>query len=123
MAFTTLMDDEFYYGRRQLIDYDRTAQPTYGYEPLTPADFLDPQEHDTFSHSPRHDADVQRLYAIFRFHYRVNPLVAVFTGIKICWAQAGWRNQPRMWRLYQTWKVGTVNGHCWMLPQRVRVRC
>jgi len=85
MAFTTLSDDEFYYGRRQLIDYNRTAQPTYGYEPLTQADFLDPQEHDTFTHGPRHAADVQRLYAIFRQHYRVNPLVAVFSGVKMRW--------------------------------------
>ncbi|MCB0083739.1 MAG: Uma2 family endonuclease [Caldilineaceae bacterium] len=85
MAFTTLTDDKFYYGRRQLIDYDRTAQPTYGYEPLTPEDFLDPQEHDTFNHGPRHDQVVLRLYAIFRQHYRVNPLVAVFTGVKLVW--------------------------------------
>ena len=86
MAFTTLRDDEFYYGRRQLIDYDRTAQPTYGYQPLTPADFLDPQEHDTFNHGPRHDKDVRHLYAVLRQHYRVNPLVSVFTGVKIKWA-------------------------------------
>lgn len=85
MSFTTLTDDQFYYGRRQLIDYNRAAQPTYGYEPLTPADFLDPQEHDSFNHGPRHHADVQRLYAIFRQHYRVNPLVAVLTGIKMVW--------------------------------------
>lgn len=86
MAFTTLKDDEFYYGRRQLIDYNRTAQPTYGYQPLSPADFLDPQEHDTFNHGPRHDEDVRRLYAVLRQHYRVNPLVSVFTSIKIKWA-------------------------------------
>lgn len=85
MTFTTLTDDEFYYGRRQLIDYDRTAQPTYGYVPLTVADFLDPQEHDSFNHGSRHDADVQRLYAIFRQHYRVNPLVAVLTNVKMRW--------------------------------------
>lgn len=88
MSFATLRDDEFYYGRRQLIDYDKTAQPTYGYAPLTPADFLDPQEHDTFNHGPRHDADVRRLYAIFQQHYRVNPLVSVFTGVKMKWANA-----------------------------------
>ncbi len=89
MAFTTLSDDEFYYGRRQLIDYDRTAQPTYAYEPLSPADFLDPQQHDTFQHGPRHAADVQRLYAIFRQHYRVNPLVTVLTGVKLQWGIPG----------------------------------
>lgn len=88
MTIPTLSDDEFYYGRRQLIDYDRTAQPTYGYQPLTPADFLDPQEHDTFNHGPRHDADVRRLYAIFQQHYRINPLVSVFTGVKMKWAIA-----------------------------------
>lgn len=87
MAFTTLTDDQFYYGRRQLIDYDKTAQPTYGYDPLTPQDFLDPQEHDVFNHGPRHDADVARLYAILRHHYRVNPVVAVLGGVKLLWDQ------------------------------------
>lgn len=89
MTFSTLTDDEFYFGRRQLIDYDRTAQPTYGYMPLTVADFLDPQEHDSFNHGPRHDADVQRLYAVFRQHYRVNPLAAVVTNVKMCWGIDG----------------------------------
>lgn len=89
MAFTTLSDDEYYYGRRQLIDYNRTAQPTYGYQALSQADFLDPQEHDRFNHGPRHDADVQRLYAIFRQQYRVNPLVAVFSGVKMRWGIGG----------------------------------
>jgi len=88
MTIPTLRDDEFYYGRRQLIDYNRTAQPTYGYQPLAPADFLDPQEHDTFHHGPRHDADVRRLYAIFQQLYRINPLVSVFSGVKIKWAIA-----------------------------------
>ena len=85
MAFTTLTDDEFYYGRRQLIDYDRTAQPTYGYQPLTPADFLDPQEEDVFNHGPRHDETVLRLYATLRTHYRVNPLMTVLSGVKLQW--------------------------------------
>lgn len=87
MPFTTLSDDEFYYGRRQLIDYDRTAQPTYGYQPLTAQDFLNPQQHDSFNHGSRHDTDVRRLYAILRQHYRINPLVSVFTGIKMIWDQ------------------------------------
>jgi len=87
MAFTTLTDDQYYYGRRQLIDYDKTAQPTYGYDPLTPEDFLNPQEHDVFTHGPRHDADVTRLYAILRHHYRSNPVVAVLSGVKLIWAQ------------------------------------
>lgn len=80
-----LIPDEFYYGRRQVITYNRTAQPSYDYVPLTQADFLNPQPGDEFVSGPRHDADVRTLQGIFRQHYRGNPLVAIYSQVKMCW--------------------------------------
>lgn len=80
-----LIPDEFYYGRRQVITYNRTAQPTYHYEPLTQADFLNAQLSDDFVHGPRHDADVAYVHGIFRQHYRGNPLVTIYHQAKMLW--------------------------------------
>ncbi len=77
--------DEFTYGRRQIITYNRTAQPSYSYEPLTQADFLDPQPTDEFSHGPQHAADVALLLGIFRQHYRGNPVVTLLSNVKMIW--------------------------------------
>lgn len=77
--------DEFIYGRRQIISYNRTAQPSYSYTPLTQADFLNPQPTDEFTHGPRHDADVAYLQGIFRQHYRGNPLVTILGNVKMVW--------------------------------------
>jgi len=77
--------DAFYYGRRQVITYNKTAQPSYSYTPLTQADFLNPQPEDEFAHGPRHEADLRYLYGVFRQHYRGNPVVAVYSGIKMIW--------------------------------------
>lgn len=84
-----LIPDEFYYGRRQVITYDRTAQPSYHYVPLAQADFLDPQSMDEFVHGPRHDTDVAYLLGIFRQHYRGNPLVTLFSKAKLIWDVEG----------------------------------
>ncbi len=81
--------DEFYYGRRQIITYGRTAQPSYSYIPLTQADFLDAQPTDEFAHGPRHAADVAHLHGIFRQHYRGNPLVTILGNVKMVWDVAG----------------------------------
>lgn len=80
-----LIPDEFYYGRRQVITYNRTAQPSYHYEPLAQADFLNPQAMDEFAHGPRHEADVTYLHGIFRYHYRGNPLVTIYRTAKMLW--------------------------------------
>jgi len=80
-----LIPDEFYYGRRQVITYDRTAQPSYHYEPLTAADFLNPQATDEFAHGARHEADVAYLHGLFRQHYRDNPLVTLYRKAKMVW--------------------------------------
>lgn len=77
--------DEFIYGQRQVIRYNRTAQPSYSYEPLTQADFIDPQPTDEFAHGPQHAADVALLLGIFRQHYRGNPVVTLLHNVKMVW--------------------------------------
>ncbi len=84
-----LMNDNFYYGRRQIINYDKTSQPSYTYLPLTQADFLDPQPGDEFIHGAQHDATVRKLRRIFQHVYRYNPLIAVFSRIKLGWNVEG----------------------------------
>ena len=84
-----LIPDEYYYGRRQVITYNRTAQPTYHYEPLSQADFLNAQLADEFVHGPRHDADVAYVHGIFRQHYRGNPLVTIYHQAKMLWDVEG----------------------------------
>ncbi len=81
--------DPFYYGRRQVIRYDRTGQPSYTYLPLTAADFLDPQAGDEFVQTARHDADVRTLRAIFRHLHRFNPATGVLSHVKLIWPSAG----------------------------------
>lgn len=80
-----LMPDEFYFGRRQVITYNRTAQPSYHYEPLTQADFLNPEPTDEFVHGPRHEADVAYVHGVFRQHYRGNPLATIYHQVKLLW--------------------------------------
>lgn len=82
-------DDEFYYGRRQTIRYDKTGQPSYTWQGLQPEDFLNPQEGDAFAHGSRHDQDVQHLVRCFGYHYRYNPSTLVLSGVKLRWAQPG----------------------------------
>ena len=81
--------DPFYYGRRQVIRYDRTGQPSYTYLPLTATDFLDPQAGDEFVQTAQHDADVRTLRAIFRHLHRFNPTTGVLSNVKLIWPSAG----------------------------------
>lgn len=82
-------DSEFYFGCRQTVAYGTTAQPSYHYAPLTPADFLDPQPGDAFVRGPRHDADVQQLVRILRHVHRYAPFLTIFTGLKLVWDREG----------------------------------
>jgi colicin import membrane protein len=77
--------DPFRYGRRQIIRYDKTGQPSYRWEPLQPADFLNPQSDDEFAHGPAHDQAVPRLRRYFRYHHRYNPSTLVISGLPVCW--------------------------------------
>lgn len=80
-------EDEFYYGRRQIIRYDKTGQPSYTWLPLRRADFLDPQEGDEFEQGARHDADVRKLRRIFRYLHRYNPATLVLSQVKLRWEE------------------------------------
>jgi Uma2 family endonuclease len=81
--------DPFVYGRRQVIRYDKTGQPSYSYLPLQPEDFLNPQEGDEFAHGPRHDALVQHVRRLFRHVHRYQPETLVLSNVQIRWPQPG----------------------------------
>ncbi len=72
-------------GRRQIVTYNTTAQPTYATRDLSPDDFLNPQPGDEFFHGAHHDATVDYLVRCFRHLYRYNPFVAVLAGAKLIW--------------------------------------
>jgi Uma2 family endonuclease len=72
-------------GRRQIISYNQTGQPSYESRSLTAADFLNPQPGDEFFHGERHDTVVLRLAQIMRHYYRFSPFAAVLSGVKLLW--------------------------------------
>ena len=74
---------------RVLINYDETGQEIYSYQPLTEADFLDPQEGDQFMQGPRHEKDTTDATSIFRYLYRDDPNTVVLSDVKILWGIKG----------------------------------
>lgn len=72
-------------GRRQIVTYNTTGQPSYAIRELTLHDFLDPQPGDEFFHGDRHDAVVAHLIRCLRHLYRYNPFVAILSGVKLIW--------------------------------------
>lgn len=86
---TERLDDEFYYGYRTIITYDKNGKEVYSYQPLTLADFLDPAEGDLFMQGTLHDEDTETLKSIFRYLYRNDPTTAVFSDLKILWGIEG----------------------------------
>ncbi|MGB0389354.1 MAG: Uma2 family endonuclease [Ardenticatenaceae bacterium] len=74
---------------RVLIDHDQTGQEIYSYQPLTEADFLDPQEGDQFMQGPRHEIDTTDATSIFRYLYRDDPDTVVLSDVKILWGIKG----------------------------------
>jgi colicin import membrane protein len=77
--------DPYRYGRRQVVRYDKTGQPSYRWVPLEPADFLDPQNDDEFQQGPQHDLIVQRLRRRFHYLHRYNPTTLVISKLKVRW--------------------------------------
>lgn len=77
--------EEFYYGYRQEVEQNVTAQPTYVRRPLQPEDFLDPREDDHFVQGPNHDRDLNTVADILRHHYRNNQHVTVRRTHKLRW--------------------------------------
>ncbi len=86
---TERLDDEFYYGYRTIITYDADGREVYSYQPLTPDDFLNPQEGDLFMQGTLHHEDTEALQSIFRHLYRANPTTVVFSDLKILWGVPG----------------------------------
>ncbi|MCC6169714.1 MAG: Uma2 family endonuclease [Caldilineaceae bacterium] len=72
-------------GRRQIVTYNTTAQPSYTTRDLTPGDFLDPQPGDEFFHGDAHGVWVEYLARGLRHLYRYSPAVGVLVGTKIAW--------------------------------------
>jgi Uma2 family endonuclease len=86
---TERLDDEFYFGYRTIITYDKEGRAIYSYQPLTLDDFLDPQEGDLFMQGTLHDEDTAALKSIFRYLYQDDPNTAVFSDLKILWGIQG----------------------------------
>jgi len=74
---------------RVLINYDETGQEIYSYQPLTEADFLDPQEGDQFMQGPRHEKDTTDATSIFRYLYGNDPNTVVLSDVKMLWGIKG----------------------------------
>ncbi len=89
LTATERLDDEFYYGYRTIITYDKNGKEVYSYKPLTLDDFLDPEEGDLFMQGTLHDEDTENLKSIFRYLYRNDPTTAVFSDLKILWGIEG----------------------------------
>jgi Uma2 family endonuclease len=83
------IDDEFYYGYRTIITYDKEGKAVYSYKPLTLDDFLNPEEGDLFMQGTLHNEDTDALKSIFRYLYRNDPTTAVFSDLKILWGIEG----------------------------------
>lgn len=83
------IDDEFYYGYRTIITYDKEGKAIYSYKPLTLDDFLNPEEGDLFMQGTLHNEDTDALKSIFRYLYRNDPTTAVFSDLKILWGIEG----------------------------------
>jgi Uma2 family endonuclease len=89
LTATERLDDEFYYGYRTIITYDKQGKEIYSYKPLTLDDFLDPEEGDLFMQGTLHNEDTDALKSIFRYLYQNGPDTAVFSDLKVLWGIEG----------------------------------
>ncbi len=78
-------DDEYYYGYRTIIEYDKNGRISYRYRPLTLDDFLEPEEGDVYMQGTLHTEDVIRLRSIFIHHMKDRENITVFCDLKIEW--------------------------------------
>lgn len=79
-------EDEFYYGFRTVEDEESGG---FRYVPLTPDDFLDPEEGDHFMQGTLHELEVSRLRGIFRSRLRDQEDVTVYCDLKMEWGIPG----------------------------------
>lgn len=84
--------DEYYYGYRTIIGYDEEGNCSFTYRPLTPDDFLDPEEGDVFMQGNLHVNEVIRLRSIFLHHLKKQKNVTVYCDMKIEWGIPGLEN-------------------------------
>ncbi|MGE0085461.1 MAG: Uma2 family endonuclease [Desulfococcaceae bacterium] len=85
-------EEEFYYGHRPVFEYDEKGREIYYYRPLTPDDFLDPEEGDVFMQGTLHERDLDDLKSIFRYHLQNRKNITVYSEMKIVWGIPGLRN-------------------------------
>ncbi len=83
---------EYYYGYRTITDCDKNGNCQFRYRPLTPDDFLEPEEGDVYMQGELHDDDVTRMKSIFRHHLREQKNMKVYCDMKIDWDVAGLEN-------------------------------
>ena len=70
------VDDPCYYGFRWVRRVDsETGKEVLQQKPLSPQDFLDPQEGDRFPQAPIHETDTTDATSIFRYLYRDNSTI------------------------------------------------
>jgi len=84
---TSNAEDPFYYGQRLVI-----TPESYTYHPLTPEDFLDPQEGDYFVQGTRHYLDCRKAYSLFVSLHRGKTGFSVFGDLKLIFGVEGLRN-------------------------------
>ncbi len=77
--------DEYYYGYRTIIGYDKDGRESVSYRPLTLDDFLEPEEGDVYMEGSLHEKDLVSLKSIFRFHLKDRKDITVFSNLKIEW--------------------------------------
>lgn len=87
-----LSRDEYYYGYRTIIEHDEKGRTVFRERPLTPDDFLEPEEGDVYMQGNLHEEDVDRLKSIFRFYLRERKDITVYCDMKIVWGIEGLPN-------------------------------
>ena len=79
-----------YYGFRWVRRVDsETGKEVLQQKPLSPQDFLDPQEGDRFPQAPIDETDTTDATSIFRYLYRDNSTIVVLSDVKILWGITG----------------------------------
>jgi Uma2 family endonuclease len=86
--------DPFFYGERILVGYDEAGDVTYRCVPLSPDDFLDPQEGDYYMQGSLHHETVDDLVSIFRHHLEGRENIKVYSDLKIIWNPGGKNPAP-----------------------------
>ena len=76
-------EDPFYYGQRLVMTRDAAGEESYTYHPLTPEDFLDPQEGDYFVQGTRHYLDCRKAYSLFASLHQGKTGWSVFGDLKL----------------------------------------